>query len=325
MRTRLPICSVLAAVAVAVAVVFSSPVCAEKHSLGQGEGYVEVPGGKVWYRVVGSGDATPLVLLHGGPGGACDYLAPLAKLADQRPVVFYDQLGSGKSDRPDDPTLWRIERFVEELAQVRKRLGLNEIHLYGHSWGTMLAVDYMLTGPRGVRSLVLASPCLSAPRWVEDAGKYIAELPPETRDIIRRNEQAGTTNSEEYQKAARQYLNRHVCRLDPWPPELQKAFDGISRTVYETMWGPSEFYPTGSLKGYDRTGRLGEISVPTLFTAGRYDEATPAATAWYRSLVPGASLKTFERSSHLTMHEEPDAYVAALRQFLDSVERTPGR
>lgn len=104
-----------------------------------GEGYVDVPGGKVWYRVVGGGDRTPLLLLHGGPGSPSYYLEPLGALADERPVVFYDQLGAGRSDQPTDTTLWRVDRFVEELAAVRAALGLDEVHILGHSWGTMLA------------------------------------------------------------------------------------------------------------------------------------------------------------------------------------------
>ncbi len=110
-------------------------------SIQPGEGHVTVNGGKIWYRIVGSGKGTPVLVLHGGPGFPSDYLQPLEALGDERPVVFYDQLGCGKSDRPEDPKLWRAQRFVEELAEVRNALGLERIHLYGHSWGTMLAVD----------------------------------------------------------------------------------------------------------------------------------------------------------------------------------------
>lgn len=134
------------------------------------EGYADVTGGRVWYRIVGARTgATPLLLLHGGPGAPSYYLESLAALADERPVVFYDQLGCGRSDKPSDPTLWRVDRFVEELGQIREALDLAEVHLLGHSWGTMLATDYMLTRPKGVTSLILASPSLSIPRWIEDA------------------------------------------------------------------------------------------------------------------------------------------------------------
>ncbi|OPY01880.1 MAG: Proline iminopeptidase [Syntrophorhabdus sp. PtaB.Bin047] len=296
--------------------------CSTPPSLTEREGFIEVTGGRVWCRIVGSGSATPVVVLHGGPGAASDYLKPLEKLAADRPVIFYDQLGCGRSDRPADRRLWHIERFVEELSQVRRALKLKEIHLYGHSWGTMLAVDYMLTKPSGVKSLILASPCLSAKRWVEDANVLVAELPPGTQEVIRRHEKAGTTDSKEYDAAVTEYLKRHLCRLDPWPEDLVRSLSVSNMEIYKQMWGPSEFHPTGDLKTYDRVDRLREITAPTLFTAGRYDEATPGATTWYSSNLSGSTLRIFEKSSHLAMFEEQEEYVKTLREFM---KRTEGR
>jgi proline iminopeptidase len=284
------------------------------------EGYVNVTGGRVWYQVVGSDDATPLLTLHGGPGYPHDYLEPLAALADERPVVFYDQLGCGRSDRPGDLSLWRAERFVEELGQVREALGLERTHILGQSWGSMLATDYALTRPAGLVSLILADPPLSIPRWLEDAAKYRRELPAEIQDTLNRHEAAGTTDSDEYDAAAMEYYKRHVCRLDPWPDAIMRAFEGAGHVVYETMWGPSEFFMTGSLKGYDRASRLREIGVPTLFLCGRYDEATPEATAWYHSLLPGSKFVVFEQSSHMPHLEEPEAYLATVQDFLRRIE-----
>ncbi len=286
-----------------------------------GEGYVDVPGGKVWYQIVGSGKATPLLILHGGPGATSYYLKPLEQLADERPVIFYDQLGCGRSDRPTDQSLWTIERFVEELVQVRAALGLERVHILGHSWGTMLAADYMLTRPSGVLSLILASPALSTTRWLEDANALRAALPNATQDILHRHEEAGTTDSEEYAAATMEFYKQYLCRLDPWPAELKEAFANFGENVYTTMWGPSEFYSTGNLRNYDRTNRLNEISVPTLFTCGRYDEATPEATAWYQSLLPGSKLAVFEKSAHMTMLEEPELYAQVVRDFLRQVEQ----
>jgi proline iminopeptidase len=123
-------------------------------------GYIPVEGGRVWYKIVGAGTpGIPLLTLHGGPGYPHDYLEPLEQLAGERPVIFYDQLGCGRSDRPNDRALWRVDRFVRELAQVRQALGLERIHLFGHSWGAMLAVDYLLSGASAA-SLILASPAL---------------------------------------------------------------------------------------------------------------------------------------------------------------------
>ncbi len=287
-----------------------------------GEGYIEVTGGKVWYEVVGSGTATPLLLLHGGPGATSHYLGPLKRLADERPVIFYDQLGCGRSDRPEDSSLWQIDRFVEELAQVREALSLEKVHILGHSWGSMLVVEYLLTRqPTGVESLILAGPALSMPRWLEDTTKLVESLPPEIQATLKRHERAGTTDSAEYQEAEMEFNRRHLCRLDPWPPEMEQGFEEFGTAVFETMWGPSEFHATGNLKDFDRTERLSEINIPTLLTAGRYDEATPETSAWYQSFISGSRLEIFENSSHMTMLEEPDHYVQVVREFLHTVDK----
>jgi proline iminopeptidase len=289
-------------------------------SLSAGEGFVQVPGGRVWYRIVGSGTRTPLLVLHGGPGAASYYLKPLAGLADERPVVFYDQLGGGHSDRPDDTSLWRIERFVEELGAVRRALGLAEVHLYGHSWGTMLAADYMLARPAGVRSLILASPALSMARWIHDADSLRATLPDSVQAAITRHEQAGTTGAPEYQAGMMLYYQQFLARRQPWSADIDTTFAELNPAVYGYMQGPSEFTITGTLKGYDRTDRLHEITVPTLFTTGRHDEASPSTVAFYQSLVPGSELAIIENSGHLTMQDEPERYLEVLREFLRGVE-----
>ena len=284
------------------------------------EGFVDVPGGRVWYRIVGGGTRTPLVLLHGGPGAPSYYLNPLAALADERPVIFYDQLGAGRSDKPTDVALWRVDRFVEELGRLRTALRLDQVHLLGHSWGTMLAVDYMLTKPVGVRSLILASPALSISRWLEDAATLKRTLPESVQATLGKHESAGTFDSPEYQAAVMEYYKRYLCRRDPWPDDVNRTFAELSASVYGTMWGPSEFTATGSLRTYERAAQLKALNLPVLLTAGRFDEATPSATAYYQSLIPGAKLKIFENSAHLTMQDEPDAYVQAVRDFLHQVE-----
>src|SRR5258707_11653023 len=181
------------------------------------EGFIAVEGGRVWYRIAGEArTGVPLLILHGGPGYPHDYLEPLEELSDERPVIFYDQLGCGKSDRPDDKTLWRIDRFVLELAQVRAALGLDRMHLFGHSWGTMLAVDYLLSGASAA-SLILASPALSIPRWRADAHIYLATLPTEIRKTLTRHEAARTTHTTEYHEATLEYYQRDLCPIDPWP------------------------------------------------------------------------------------------------------------
>ena len=285
-----------------------------------GEGFIDVTGGQVWYRVVGTGDGTPLLLLHGGPGAPSYYLDPLAELGDERPVVFYDQLGAGRSEQPTDTTLWRVSRFVEELATVRAALGLDEVHILGHSWGTMLAVDYMLTEPQGVRSLVLASPALSIPHWLADTDSLLRTLPDSTQAVVLQHEAAGTTDSPEYQAAVMVFYQQFLSRRDPWSPEMDSTFAHMGFGVYGYMWGPSEFTATGALKNYDRTDRLGELNLPVLFTTGRYDEATPQTVEYYQSLVPGARFEILEESAHMTMLDQPAEYVEVVRRFLRGVE-----
>lgn len=283
------------------------------------EGKIAVTGGNIWYKILGEGSRTPLITLHGGPGFTSSGFEVFEAFEPERPVILYDQLGAGNSDRPDDLSLWQLDRFVEELGQIRASLGLDEVHILGHSWGTMLAAAYLLTKPSGVKSVIFSSPCLSAPLWAKDQAAYLKELPQDLQDVIARCEAEGKTDSEEYQHAMKVYYKRHLCRLDPWPPEMESGSKKANLKVYNTMWGPSEFCATGNLKEFDVTSRLHEIHIPTLFLCGRYDEATPQTTAHYQSLIPDAKLHIFEESAHKGYIEEPEEYLQVVRDFLKSV------
>jgi len=293
--------------------------CADK-GLSPSEGYVDVEGGRVWYRIVGSGNKTPLLLLHGGPGAPSYYLNPLEQVSVDRPVIFYDQLGAGRSDRPTDTSLWRIDRFISELESIREALGLEELHILGHSWGSMLAVDYMLTKPDGVRSLILASPAISVRRWAEDADRLIAQMPEELQRTIEHHEASGTTDDPEYQSATMEYYKLFLSRADPWPADLLETFENFNTELYGFMWGPSEFAATGTLKDYEREDVLPKLDLPVLFTAGRYDEATPETLQHFHSLVPNSKIAIFENSAHMTMLDEPEPYADAIREFLNEVD-----
>jgi len=298
------------------------------------EGKIAVKGGSVYYKIVGANrPGVPLLILHGGPGIPHDYLLPLSALANERPVIFYDQLGCGQSsrvlaasvlsDRPADASLWTIEHYVDELATVRKALRLDRVHIYGHSWGSMLAVDYLLRqNPDGVVSLTLAGPALSMERWVADQRVWLLELPKQTQEAIRKAEAAKDFDSPEYQSAVGAFYAEHVCRLNPWPEYVQRALlpENMGQDIYLHMCGPSEFTITGSLKDYERVDRLAEITTPTLFICGRYDEATPAATEFYHRNLPGSHFKVIENASHLAYAEQPQAYNRVLRAFLKQVE-----
>lgn len=284
------------------------------------EGRVDVPGGRVWYRIVGTGEGTPLLLLHGGPGAPSTYLKPLAALGDDRPVIFYDQLGSGKSDHPNDTTLWTVPAFVERLDTLRRALGLTEVHLYGHSWGTILGTEYVLRHSEGVRSLILGSPALSIPRWVRDADSLVKTLPDSLQEAIREAVRTGNFATPGYEAATMAYYGRYLARRQPWSPDLDSTFAGLDTTVYYRMNGRSEFTMTGSLRDYDVTGRLPELRLPVLFITGEHDEASPPTVRYYAGLVPGAEVSIIPGAGHVTMHDNPEADVAAIRAFLRRVD-----
>ena len=264
------------------------------------DGFLPFRGFRTWYGVAGVREAPgrlPLLCLHGGPGGTHRPLTVLGSLADGgRRVVFYDQLGGGDSDQPDDPSLWTIETFVEQLASLRDGLGLERIHLYGSSWGGMLALEYAFTRPAGLTSLILNSTPTSAPRWAVETQRLAAGL-----------------DEDEFKR-------RHICRLEPEPEVLTRARARFGQQVYETMWGKNEFTPTGTLKDWDVIDRLGEIDVPTLITSGRHDECTPALVKPLHEGIRGSEWVLFEESAHMPYLEEPERYLAMVGAFLDRVE-----
>jgi L-proline amide hydrolase len=288
------------------------------------EGYIPVEGGyKVWYRMVGGGaeqEKIPLLTLHGGPGVGHDYIEDLAELAfDTRRVILYDQLGCGRSDQPDDTSLWRVERFVEEVGTVRKELGLDRIHLLGQSWGGMLALEYALTQPKGLVSLILASTLSSMPLWVSEANRLRRELPPDVQATLERHEAAGTTDDPEYQQTMLAFYERHVIRVVPMPANVKRSLDQAGQ-VYFTMNGPSEFHVTGVLKDWDVTDRLSEIHVPTLITSGRYDESTPVINEVLHNGISNSEWVIFENSSHMAHVEEPELFMPTVRAFMERIE-----
>jgi len=287
-------------------------------------GFIAAPGGPVWYEIMGGGDGVPLVALHGGPGGTSCSLQALAPLGDERAVIRYDQLGTGRSGRPTDTSLWNRDRFVAELDALRAELGVKEMHLYGHSWGGALAAYYYLqTGGKGVKSLILSSPLISTPKWIEDANLLRAQLPADVQAVLDENERAGTTDSAAYQAATREFYARHVSR-----GAAAENFDcddapGNS-LIYNQMWGPTEFYATGSLKDFDLTERLGEIRAPTLFIAGEFDEARPQTVAGFAARVPGARFEMIPGVGHASLTRAPDLYRRIVRDFIDEAERAAG-
>jgi proline-specific peptidase len=290
------------------------------------EGLVPFRGHNVWYRIVGDREAPgklPLLCLHGGPGATHDYLEPLeAMAATGRRVIFYDQLGAGNSDHPHDPSLWTVPLFGEAVGVVRRALGLEHLHLLGQSWGGMLGMEYALTQPAGLASLIVADSPASIPQWIAEANRLRADLPPDVQETLLKHEAAGTTDDPAYQEAMQVFYRRHVCRLDPWPACVDRAFEKLEKDpeVYNTMNGPSEFHVIGGLKEWDIVERLGEIHVPTLVISGRYDEATPLIAETVHRGITASQWVLFENSSHMPHVEETERYLQVLTSFLDRIE-----
>lgn len=282
-------------------------------------GFVPVDGGRAWYRINGTRHfargQTPVLAIHGGPGFSHHYMLALTDLAEERPVIFYDQLDSGNSERPGDPANWTVERFVSEVDDVRRALGLNRVIVLGSSWGGTVAAEYAIRQPRGLHGLVLASPLISTPRWIADNTAYRKELPAEVRQTLDAHEAAGTTDSQEYQDAVMVFYKRHLCRLEPWPAEVDRAFELANFDLYVTMWGNTEFNATGTLKDYDATSRLGKIRAPTLFTCGEFDEATPAACRDFAGEIAGARVEVIPDASHMAFFEQRAAYMDVVGKF----------
>ncbi|HQR17990.1 MAG TPA: proline iminopeptidase-family hydrolase [Gemmatimonadales bacterium] len=287
-----------------------------------GEGRLAVPGGSIWYKVSGTGAGTPLVLLHGGPGFPSYYLKPFEALGDDRPVIRYDQLGAGKSGATTDTTLFTIPHFVAELDSLRIALGVSRWDVLGHSWGSILAVEYYRAHPDRVRALVLASPVLDIPAFEQRARSLVFTLSDSAQQAIAAAETNGDYASSGYQAAMNEFYGLYVWRR-PQQPDLDSAMAQFNQAVYTYMQGPSEFTITGTLKGWTALPWLGTIAAPTLFTVGEFDEVGPELVRQHASLVPGARYELLAGSAHLTPWDAREDNVRAVREFLRGVDSTP--
>ena len=288
---------------------------------GAAEGYVDFRGYGTWYRVVGdrSSAAAPLLALHGGPGSTHNYFAPLEQLADERPVVLYDQIGCGNSDRPQDIE-WNVAVFREEVDTVREQLGLGRTHLLGTSWGGMLAQEHILSGAEGIVSLTLSSTLANLALWNEEQLRLRAALPPEVIEVLDRHERAGTYDDPEYEEAMDVYFDRHFYRGPQPRAELEAMAAGKATDVYRAMQGPNEWTTTGALKGWDVRDRLHELDLPTLVVRGRYDMCTDVVAAELVHGIRDAREVVFEESSHTPVLEETDRYLDVVGAFLREAE-----
>jgi len=295
-----------------------------------GEARLPVHGGSIWYRITGTGHGTPVILLHGGPGYSSFYLKPFEDLADDRPVVRYDQLGGGKSDRISDTTLFTVEHFVRELDSLRAHLGCTQVHLFGHSWGTILAFEYYRAHPDHVASLILGSPALDAPAWERGTRRMVATLSPAAQRAIRIREAQKRFDAPDYQAAVNEFWGKYVMRSPvaagtAGAADLDSTMSTFSEAIYNYMWGPSEFTITGTLKQYDVTAQLATVRIPTLYTVGEFDEADPATIRRFAALTPGAQVVVLAGAAHMTPWDARDENVRVVRAFLRAADSTAAR
>ena len=291
-----------------------------RRSINPGEGFVEVKGGRIWYKVVGAGKGTPLLLIHGGPGSrSCEGIPGYSTLGNDRPVIFYDQLGSGHSDRPTDTTLWQLPRFVDEVEALRKALDLKEVNILGSSWGGTVAVEYMVTKkPKGVKSVIFAGPLISTSKWMRDAKILIAKLPKPIQDTINKYEALHIYDHKSYLAATDSFNVNYLSRkqgIRVSAPDCESSGKGNGQ-IYRYMWGPTEFNATGTLKNFDRTPDLHKIKEPVLFVTGQYDEARPETMYEFQKEISGSKVEIIPNSGHNKIRDNPEQYLGAIRNFL---------
>jgi proline iminopeptidase len=286
------------------------------------DGTVSVLGFKLYYRIFEpTGEAKGTVLcLHGGPGLPHDCLLPLADLAnDGYRVVFYDQLGVGKSEMPQNKYIFSIEYGVEEVEAFRKAMNLGKVNLLGWSYGGLLAIAYALKYEKNLKSLITSGGLANVPLALQEMQRMKKELPPEVISVLEKYENLGDFENLEYSNAMMVFYRRHMCRLEEWPAEVKYSLENISKPVYLLMNGPSEYAIVGSIRYWNVTDELPQIKVPTLVAGGKYDEvSTKVAESIHRG-INGSKRVTFANSSHMPFWEEREKYMLATAKFLDEV------
>jgi proline iminopeptidase len=288
---------------------------------------IPVAGGKykVWTKKVGpsTGKATvKVLLLHGGPGFSHEYLEALESFLPEAGIemYYYDQLGCNNSDQPDDPSLWTLPRYTEEVEEVRRALGLENFVLYGHSWGGILAIEYALHYQQHLRGLVISNMTAGTQAYLKRTAALKLQLPTDTLARLTVLEAKQDYDSPEYQKIMMDDLYpKMICRIQPWPEPVTRAFRHANDKIYDQMQGKSEFLVTGNLKDWERWDRLHEIKVKALTIGAQYDEMDPDDMRKMATLMPNATNAYCPSGSHLCMWDDQEVYFKQLLKFLRSV------
>ena len=295
-------------------------------------GYVDVEGGKVWYGILGEGAEPPYLYLHGGPGGKSQGGLYLNQISDKRPIILMDQLGGGLSTYHKDTTLLKVDKFVDQVKALVNELGLNEFYITGHSWGTALALEYYLKHPKGVKGIVFNSPYFSTTIWVNDCEILISQLADTIQQHIERAENANSFKTKAYQNAMIAFYERYMVRSKGVNWDTIPGYELFSTSfnrkdirgndfIYNYMWGPSEFSPTGTLINYEINQALTKIKIPVLFTTGEFDEARPTTVKGFASIVSGSEYVEIPNSGHASNIDNPKALIKAHYDFASRVDK----
>ena len=276
---------------------------------------------KVWTKKIGSGHIKVL-LLHGGPGLTHEYFECMESFLPQAGIEFYyyDQLGSHYSDHPSDTALWSVERYTDEVEEVRKGLGLDSFYLLGHSWGGMLTMEYAVKSPDHRRGCIISNMTASIPDYVVYINKLRDKQPGEEVVAMKKYEGANKSDDPEYQKLVQKLYNQYICRLSEWPEPLSRSFVHINSQVYNTMQGNNEFVVTGKFKNWNAWDKIPHIKCPTLVIGADYDEMDPKEIEKMGKLIPGAQVLMC-KGSHMSMWDDQQHYMEGLVKFLKDTDR----
>lgn len=283
-------------------------------------GYIDVDGGRVWYRSnapkVANKANTTIIAIHGGPGGHHRRLMPLTQLANERQVILYDQLECGNSDHPNDESLWTVERYTNEIKKIVDYFELSDFVLFGHSMGGGYALKYMELSSIRPKALILSSPLVNTLHWVEDNDSLVSELDYDTKEVIRLSKSLQNFNNQNFSDAIDVYEKHHYCRHEIVYPDVMIDAPEFNTMLYEKMWGPTEFICNGSLKEFDCVDILPEIDIPTLFIGGEFDSSTPTRLKSYAKEIKDAKVVTINDVAHCGYLEKPFIYINSIREFL---------
>jgi proline iminopeptidase len=289
---------------------------------------VQTPKGRfhVWTKRVGKSARMRLLLLHGGPAATHEYFECFESFLPREGIefIYYDQLGSAYSDQPEDTDLWTVERFVEEVEQVRTSLGLNRDNFYllGHSWGGVLAVEYALKYQEHLKGLIISNMMASCPEYDAYAKNVLAKkMAPAVLGEIRKLEAAGDFGDPRYMDLLLpNYYREHICRLPEWPEPVNRTLAKLNQEIYALMQGPSEFGISGRMEKWDRKADLRKIGVPTLVIGARHDTMDPEHMEWMSKQFPKGSYLFCRNGSHMCMWDDQVTYMAGLIKFIKAAD-----